>query len=376
MITEDPIRVLIVDDMVTYRKIVSDVLASLPGVEVVGTAANGKIALQKIEQLRPDLLTLDLEMPEIDGLDVLRHLKQTGSDVRAIMLSGATAQGAKSTMTALELGAFDFVLKPTSDTIEKNKELLHHELGLKIQAFARSKRIHTILHAPGPTPHHAPTQPLPSKENDAAPRTRHPFEFNICRPEVVALGISTGGPASLIRMLPQLPANLGVPILIVQHMPPMFTKSLADDLDHRCALRVCEASDGQPVIPGHILIAPGGKQMKVERVDGHIVVKITDDPPENSCKPSVDYLFRSVNKVCGRNAIGVIMTGMGNDGARGCREMKQQGAMIIAQNEATCVVFGMPKGPIDEGIANIVAPLDGIAAEIVRMVGKGVNVCG
>jgi two-component system chemotaxis response regulator CheB len=372
---ENAIRVLIVDDAVTYRKIVSDVLTGLPGVEVVGAAANGKIALQKIEQLRPDLLTLDLEMPEMDGLDVLRHLKQTGSKVQAIMLSGATAAGANLTMTALELGAFDFVLKPISGTVEKNMAMLRNELNLKIQAFARSKRIHTILHGRGPTPPHTPTAPHPPRASGLPPRTRQPFEINACRPEVVALGISTGGPASLTRMLPLLPANLGVPILIVQHMPPMFTKSLADDLNRRCALRVCEASDGQPLTPGCVLIAPGGKQMQVEKAGEHVVVRITDDPPENSCKPSVDYLFRSISAIYGRNALGVIMTGMGNDGARGCREMKLQGASIIAQDEATCVVYGMPKGPIEEGIADIVAPLDCIAAEIVALIGNEVVPC-
>jgi two-component system, chemotaxis family, protein-glutamate methylesterase/glutaminase len=375
MTTEDPIRVLIVDDTVTYRKIVGDVLSDIPGVEVVGVAANGKIALQKIEQLRPDLLTLDLEMPEMDGLEVLRHLKHTGSDVRAIMLSGATAEGADSTMKALKLGAFDFVLKPTGGTAEKNAELLRHELSLKIQAFALSKQVHTILHKPGPNPPHTLTAPPPTKENGLVTHPRRPFEISTGRPEVVALGISTGGPASLIHMLPMLPASLGVPMLIVQHMPPMFTKSLADDLNHRCALTVSEACDGQSVSPGHVLIAPGGQQMKVEKAGAHIVVRITDDPPENSCKPSADYLFRSVSKLYGGNAIGVIMTGMGNDGTRGCREMKQRGASIIAQDEATCVIFGMPKGPIDEGLADVVAPLDRIAGEIVRLAERGAIAC-
>jgi two-component system chemotaxis response regulator CheB len=375
MNAEDPIRVLIVDDTITYRKIVSDVLADLPGVEVVGTAANGKIALQKIEQLQPDLLTLDLEMPEMDGLDVLRRLNQSGSNVQAIMISGANTNGANLTMTALKLGAFDFVAKPTNDKVEKNVEFLRHELGTKIQAFARSQRVHTILHGPAPAPSHTLTAPHPHKEDGHVPHTQRPFEINTFKPEVVALGISTGGPASLTRMLPQLPANLGVPILIVQHMPPVFTKSLADDLNHRCALRVCEACDGQPVSPGNVFIAPGGKQMKVERLDGHIAVRITDDPPINSCKPSVDYLFRSVSEIYGRKAVGVIMTGMGNDGARGCREMKRQGAAIVAQDEATCVIFGMPKGPIEKGIADVVAPLDNIAREIVRLIGKGAYAC-
>jgi two-component system, chemotaxis family, protein-glutamate methylesterase/glutaminase len=375
MITEDPIRVLIVDDTVTYRKIVGDVLSNISCVEVVGVAANGKIALQKIEQLRPDLLTLDLEMPEMDGLEVLQHLKHTGSDVRAIMLSGATAEGADSTMKALKLGAFDFVLKPTGGTAEKNAELLRHELSLKIQAFALSKRVHTILHKPGPTPPHALTAQHLSKENSLVTHPQRPFEIGTGRPEIVVLAISTGGPASLIRMLPMLPADLGVPVLIVQHMPPIFTKSLADDLNRRCVLTVSEACDGQSVSPGHVLIAPGGQQMKVEKAGAHIVVRITDDPPENSCKPSADYLFRSVSIVYGGNAIGVIMTGMGNDGTRGSREMKQKGASIIAQDEATCVIFGMPKGPIDEGLADVVAPLDRIAGEIVRLAGSRAIAC-
>jgi two-component system chemotaxis response regulator CheB len=375
MNTEKPIRVLIVDDTITYRKIVGDVLAGIPGVEVVGAAANGRIALQKIEQLRPDLLTLDLEMPEMDGLDVLRHLHQAGGEVQAIMLSGANTYGANMTMTALKLGAFDFVPKPACDTAEKNVEQLRHELGGKIQAFVRSKHVHTILHGTVPATPHIPTPPRPTKENPPVRQIQCRPDINAYRPEVVALGISTGGPASLTQMLPRLPASLGVPVLIVQHMPPMFTKSLADDLNRRCALRVCEAGDGQPVSPNTVLIAPGGKQMKVERWSGHITVHITDDPPENSCKPSVDYLFRSVSQVFGAKAVGVIMTGMGNDGTRGCREMKEQGAMIIAQDEATCVVFGMPKGPIEEGVADVIAPLDNIASEIVRLVGKGVTAC-
>ena len=377
MNVEDKVRILIVDDTITYRKIVGDVLAELRGVEVVGTAANGRIALQKIEQLRPDLLTLDLEMPDMDGLEVLRHLNEAGGKVQAIVLSGATAYGADLTVAALKQGAFDFVAKPSSDSLEKNSAFLRQELGQKIQAFARSKHIRTILHGAGLAPPHTSTQPVARRPvaTEHSVGVRRGLEFRICRPEVVVLGISTGGPASLTQMLPRLPADLGVPVLIVQHMPPVFTKSLADDLDRRCALRVYEACDGQLVRPGEILIAPGGKQMKVEMKDGHIAVAITNDPPENSCRPSVDYLFRSVSKVYGRNAIGVIMTGMGNDGTKGCREMKQQGAAIMAQDEPTCVVFGMPKGPIDEGIADVIAPLNDIASQIVRLVGKGVGAC-
>jgi two-component system, chemotaxis family, protein-glutamate methylesterase/glutaminase len=364
--TDDLIRVLVVDDTITYRKIVSDALTGIPGVEVVGSAANGRIALQKIDQLNPDLLTLDLEMPEMNGLDVLRHLKDTVSSVRAIMLSGANTIGAKMTMAALELGAFDFVLKPTGGSVKENSEMLQRELGLRIQAYSRTKHVHTILHGHAPALPHTPI----ATSKTSLPRPRPSIGLGAAHPEVVVLGISTGGPASLTKMLPQLPANLHVPVLIVQHMPPVFTKSLADDLNRRCALRVFEAQDGQKVCPGHILIAPGGKQMKIVKEDEQIVVRITDDPPENSCKPSVDYLFRSACQIYGKNTVGVIMTGMGNDGTRGCRDLKRLGASIIAQDEASCVVFGMPKQPIEEGIADIVAPLDSIASEIVRLVGK------
>jgi two-component system, chemotaxis family, protein-glutamate methylesterase/glutaminase len=370
MNTETPIRILVVDDSVVYRKIVKDVLTGMDGVEVVGVAANGKIAMQRIEQCQPDLLTLDLEMPEMDGLEVLRQLKNIGDDVRAIMLSGANTQDAKSTMTALELGAFDFVAKPTSGSAEENVEMLRHNLCNKIQAFASARHIHALMHnavrGSSATVETSPGRQRPHYVPKSIPKG------SLVRPEVVAIGISTGGPAALIRMLPRLPVNLSVPVLIVQHMPPVFTNSLATDLNRRCALAVCEASDGQQVVPGHVYIAPGGKQMKIEQENEQIVVHITDDPPENSCRPSVDYLFRSVAKVYGGNAIGVIMTGMGSDGTLGCRQMKQQGASIIAQDKDSCVVFGMPRAPVEEGVADVVAPLDSIAAEIVRIIGKGI----
>ena len=193
------------------------------------------------------------------------------------------------------------------------------------------------------------------------------------KPEVIAIGISTGGPPALTRMLPQLPADLAAAVLIVQHMPPKFTLSLANDLAGRCQLSVAEAADGDVVQPGRILIAPGGRQMKILRQaeDGPLTIRITDDPPENHCRPSVDYLFRSVAHTCGGRAVGVIMTGMGSDGTLGCRLLKRQGAAIIAQDEATCVVFGMPKQPVEEGLADAVLPLDRIAGQIARLAGRG-----
>lgn len=366
--SERKLRVLVVDDTVVYRRIVSEILASLPGVEVVSAAANGRIALQKMEQLHPDLLTLDLEMPEMDGLEVLRQLKLMNSPIGAIMLSAFTTRGADATVAALKLGAFDFVLKPSGADTESNIEDLRRELGHKIDAFARTLAIRGIV---GAGPESRPPAARKPAAN-AARRMGVVAQAGSGKPEVVALGISTGGPQALSQMLPQLPGDLAVPVLIVQHMPPKFTASLAHDLNSRCQLAVSEAMDGDAVVPGRILIAPGGRQMKLDRDDEDIFVRITDDPPENHCRPAVDYLFRSVAHVCGPNALGVIMTGMGSDGALGCRLMKRRGAAIIAQDEATCVVYGMPKHPTDEGLADVVAPLEHMAAEISRLAGRGV----
>lgn len=372
---EARLRVLVVDDTVTYRKVVSTLLAEMPEIEVVGTAVNGKFALEKVEQLRPDLLLLDVEMPEVDGLEVLRRLRAAGSRAGAIVLSAFTAQGASTTLQCLELGAFDFVLKPSGGSMEANAERLRQELRPRLAAYARKCQVRAILGGvvSSPTSENSAVRPTPAETPDRS--VGQPATVPAAPPEVVAIGISTGGPKALTEMLPRLPGDLPVPVLIVQHMPPVFTKSLADDLDRHCSLRVQEAKDGQEVRAGTILIAPGGKQMKVSREAGHTVVRITEDPPENSCRPSVDYLFRSVAAVYGAHSLGVMMTGMGNDGSAGCRNIKRCGGHILAQDEASCVVFGMPRAAIEEGLVDRVAPLSDIAREIVRVVERGVLAC-
>lgn len=369
---DEKLRVLIVDDTVTYRRVVSNVLAELPDVEVVGLAANGKIALEKTEQLHPDLLLLDVEMPEMDGLEVLRRLPQAWPRAGAIMLSAFTTQGARTTVNCLELGAFDFVLKPAGASMEENVEQLRRELKPRLAAFARQREVRAILGTTG-----SPTATPRETVRPAPPPGSSPYRVATTAggpAEVVAIGISTGGPKALSDMLPQLPASLSVPVLIVQHMPPVFTQSLAEDLDHRCALQVREARDGQEVRAGEVLIAPGGRQTRVRRDGPRVVIETTDDAPENSCKPSVDYLFRSIGQVYGGRSVAVIMTGMGSDGTAECRMLKRAGATLIAQDAATCVVFGMPRMLVDEGLADVVAPLDQIACEIVRAVGRRVAV--
>lgn len=370
MILSKKLRVLVVDDTIVYRKAVSDILAEIPGVEVVGVAHNGKIALAKIKTLKPDLLTLDIEMPVMNGLEVLSEIQKNQLGVGAIMLSTLTADGSDMTMRALELGAFDFILKPQSQSSVAGKNEIKTLIQPILKAYALSKNAPKLLNKQ--TTKFRPitkSRSLPPKSlNSATPPSTAVGRRG--KSEIVTIGISTGGPNALSLMLPQLPGNLGVPIVIVQHMPPVFTASLANSLNKKCALNVKEAVDGEVIEDNTVYIAPGGKQMKlVARADGlNRMIKITNDPPENSCKPAVDYLFRSVADYYVGRTTAVIMTGMGSDGTKGLAVLKQKGAHVIAQNEASCVVYGMPKAPIDNGYVDVVAPLNKIAEEIVKSV--------
>ena len=371
-LNKPPLRVLVVDDTVLYRKIVSDVLAAIPGVEVVGSAHNGKAAVTKLASLKPDLLTLDIEMPEMNGIEVLEHIRRHSPRTGAIMLSTLTHEGGAMTMKALELGAFDFIPKPQSGTMAENREKISAAITPMLRAFQRSARVSGLVKPAAARP--ARSALAGTLRPASATVARRPAAaLNRSRSEIIAIGISTGGPNALARMLPMIPKDIGVPILIVQHMPPMFTQSLANSLAAKCAIAVKEARQGDILLPNTALIAPGGKQMKIAAAaDGkNRVIKITDDPPENSCRPSVDYLFRSVAHHYVGRATGVIMTGMGSDGTEGLKLMKHNGATIIAQNEATCVVFGMPKAAVESGLADAVLPLDQIADMIVKTVRVG-----
>jgi two-component system chemotaxis response regulator CheB len=375
MITPKKVRILVVDDTIVYRKAVSDIIEELPCAELAGVAHNGKIAVAKIASLKPDLLTLDIEMPVMNGIEVLQEIRRQRLDVGVIMLSTLTAEGSDMTMRALDLGAFDFLLKPQQSAGQADgKRQLKEMLQPMIEAFARSRIASGMVSGragwqrpaaarglEGTRTATPPTRPVPVAARTPERKTKS---------EIVVIGISTGGPNALGQMLPGLPADLGVPILIVQHMPPVFTRSLAASLDKKCRLTVKEASEREPLLPNIVYIAPGGKQMKiVAAADGtNRVIKITDDPPENSCKPSVDYLFRSIGDYYVNRATAVIMTGMGSDGTKGLQTLRSKGARIIAQNEETCVVFGMPKAPIELKLVDVVAPLGRIADEIIKTV--------
>ena len=355
------IKALVVDDTIVYRKIVGDALKQMPGIEVVGTANNGKIALSKIKTLKPDLMTLDIEMPEMNGIELLQKLQNMDSPPLVIMVSTLTHQGGELTLQALELGAFDVLPKPEDGKMAENM--------LKVKKNLEPIVRHVKRHKFGridPAARPKTAAPARVREPQVVPR---PAGIR-SKSEIICIGISTGGPNALTNMIPMLPKDLKVPILIVQHMPPVFTASLADSLNKKSALEVLEAKDGETVKPGKVFIAPGGKQMKiVAGADGLTrKIKITDDPPENSCKPSADYLFRSIAQHYIGRATGVIMTGMGSDGSKGLVQMKNNGSFIIAQDEKTCTVYGMPKKPNESGIVDVVAPLEKIADEIVKTV--------
>ncbi|MCC6490960.1 MAG: chemotaxis-specific protein-glutamate methyltransferase CheB [Candidatus Hydrogenedentes bacterium] len=357
----------------------AEVLSSLPGVEVVGQAPNGKIAIQKVRELRPDLLTLDMEMPEMDGLAVLDALKAAGELPTVIVVSALTRHGGRLTMQALQKGAFDFITKPDTASAEQSREALRIELAPRLKALALRLGVRGILRGASPVASPAAAVPRETVTRETAPAlgsVEHRMNrlVSAAKPELVLIGVSTGGPNALAAMLPSLPGNLGVPVLIVQHMPPVFTQSLAENLDAKCTLRVCEAADGMMAEANTVYIAPGGRQMRLAPgTEGRRTIQITDDPPENNCRPAVDYLFRSVANHFPGRAMGVILTGMGSDGTLGLRLLKRHGCFVIAQDEASCVVYGMPKAAVDAGVADAVLPLESIASRIASVV-KGLGI--
>lgn len=359
-------RVLVVDDTVVFRRIVSEALAGIPGIEVVGTASNGRLAMARMAALQPDLVTLDIEMPEMNGIEVLEAMGAARAKAGVIMLSSLTVRGGEMTVRALELGAFDFLTKPEGSNAETNLEQLRTRLLPMIRAFERRRDIRAILHPEGSEDEPIKALPVP-READVLARPRRTMRRK--GPPLVLIGVSTGGPGALAQLVPALPADLGAPVFIVQHMPALFTQPLALSLDKKSAIRVKEARDGEAAQANWAYVAPGGRQMKLAAgPKGEIVLCITDDPPENGCRPAVDYLFRSAALHFPGRSIAAILTGMGRDGTDGLRMLKRSGCFSIAQDEASCVVFGMPKEAIQAGVVDTVEPLEAIGPAIVRSV--------
>jgi two-component system chemotaxis response regulator CheB len=367
-------RVLVVDDTSIFRRIISDALAGIPEVEVVGTASNGKLALARLATLRPDLITLDIEMPEMNGIEMLEAMRAAGQKASVIMLSSLTVRGGEMTIRALEAGAFDFITKPEGRSGEESLAQLRSSLRPIIQTLARQREIRSILN-PKPlksTPAGSTAAKSPASILNAQPPVgaagRTPGRTG---PPIVLIGVSTGGPTALAELLPAWPAKIGAPVFVVQHMPALFTQALAERLQSKSAIRVKEAGNGEVAEADCVYLAPGGRQMKLAPgQNGEITVRITDDPPENACRPSVDYLFRSAALNFPGRSIAAILTGMGNDGTAGTRMLKRSGSATIAQDEASCVVFGMPREAILAGVIDTVVPLNKIAGAILRAIAE------
>ncbi len=402
------IKVLVVDDAVVVRSLVVKVLGSDPDIEVVGTAANGKLALAMLEKCHPDLITLDIEMPEMDGIEALTHIRKSHPRLPVIMLSVLTERGASSTFEALSRGASDYVTKPSNTgKMAESMEKVRLDLIPKIKALCASvlrgssagvqpparpaigrngpggpagrpgapvstRPLSGAPGAPGAPraaggPGAARASALPNGPAAAPAGAARPTQRRVSPVEIVAIGVSTGGPNALGDVIPALPADFPVPILIVQHMPPVFTRLLAERLDTRSKLKVVEAAPGMAIQPGTVYIAPGDYHMTVKREGASIKLAMNQDPPENSCRPAVDPMFRSVSQVFGAGVLAVVLTGMGSDGFHGTEAVHSVGGRILAQDEATSVVWGMPGFVVKAKLADEVLPLHSVPDALERL---------
>jgi two-component system chemotaxis response regulator CheB len=339
--------VLVVDDSAVVRRLVTTSLTLDQDIEVVGTATNGREAIARVDELQPDAVTLDIEMPILDGLGALDAIRRRHPRLPIVMFSTLTEKGATKTLEALSLGASDFVTKPSNTTnMAEAITSVREQLIPKIKALAGVRR---VVAAAAPAVRVAPP--------------------TSARPEVLLIGCSTGGPDALSQVLEELPATLRVPVLVVQHMPPLFTAMFAERLDRVAPMRVREAADGDVVAPGEVLVAPGGRHLMVSRSAGVVRAVIDDGPPENFCRPAVDTLFRSAAEVYSGRAVALVLTGMGHDGLEGCRLLAEQGARIVVQDEPSSVVWGMPGAIAGAGLAHDVLPLDAIAGKLAATLG-------
>ncbi len=343
------IRILIVEDSVVMRRLIADALSEDSDLEVVGTAADGRIALAKIPQVNPDVITLDVEMPVLDGLETLKQLRKTYPRLPVIMFSSMTERAAAATLDALALGANDYVTKPSKVAGAREAlDTVKHDLIPKIKVFCR---------APG-----SGVGVKPSRQIGVTPvpgRTK-PFE-------VLVVGASTGGPNALATFLSGLGAGFNLPVLVIQHMPPTFTRLFAERLCRTSALSAREAQAGDRVCPGTILVAPGDFHMTLRRVADQVRVSLNQGPPENSCRPAADVLFRSAAEVYGAATFAVILTGMGHDGGRGCAAVHEAGGRCVVQDESTSVVWGMPAAVVNAGVADAILPLEQLAPHVIAL---------
>ena len=390
------ISVLVVDDSVVVRRLIVDALGGAEGIEVVGTASNGLLAQAKIDQLKPDVITMDIEMPQMDGIAAVKELRKRHKQIPVIMFSTLSAAGASATLEALAAGATDYVTKPSNvGSVNESIAAVREQLVPKIHALGGRRRPGGVPTSPNGA---APTRPAaaparPARPAAAPPRAGLPPSGPgrpgaapagppaASRPaakrapggkvDILAIGSSTGGPDALTKVLTGIPADLPVPIVITQHMPPVFTRMFAERLDRSTPLHVVEATDGMELTAGWAYIAPGDSHLVLHRRGTATLTQLSGAPPENSCRPAVDVMFRSVAALYGASAYATVLTGMGQDGRGGAKVLRDAGAEILAQDEATSVVWGMPGAVVSAGLADEILPLDRIAAFLVNRVKTG-----
>ncbi len=366
-----PVKALVVDDSMVFRKTLSDLLKEIPGIEVVGHAPNGRIAIQKLSSHKPDLLLLACNLPEISGFEVLAEIREKHIDCGAIMVSSSNADLQKTGVAALTAGAFEFLARPEGETIEETSRLLRPHLKLAVEAFQERLRIRRMMGLgvrKTPLTGNLPKNTAENRKNtgsSAAAISR----LNAGFADLIVIGISTGGPPALAEVLTSIRKPLNIPVIIVQHIPQYFSGPLAAGLREKSGQQVYEVADGMPLEPGKFFLSPGGAHLKLVKDSGpgSYQLRLSDDPPENSCRPSVDYLLKSaVHSFAGNIAV-LIMTGMGSDGLSGARLVKKAGGYVMAQNGESCVVYGMPKAIVEAGLADEVLALNEIPAGIQRI---------
>lgn len=370
----DKVRVLIVDDSAVMRKIIASALQKDPAIEVVGFAANGLQAIDAIKTYSPDVMTLDIEMPEMDGLTALREIRKTNKYLPIIMFSSLTHKGAQAAVMALTAGASDYVGKPATSagSIDGAFKVLETELIPKIIGLAKRVKSRQAREANTPDGKSPTPAPIPKVNAVAELIKSKPIEASsgqsvipVKPVQAVCIGVSTGGPMALMQVFSQISTPLSVPIFIVQHMPPSFTALLAARLSAAGVMTVKEAEEGEIAVSGTAYIAPGGFHMTLEKSGTKTIIHLNTEPPENSCRPAVDVLFRAAAEVYGGGVLAVMLTGMGYDGLKGSQAIASRGGQIIAQDEATSVVWGMPGAVVQAGLANVVLPIEKMSEEIV-----------
>jgi two-component system chemotaxis response regulator CheB len=347
------IKVLLVDDSAVIRKVLGDMLRADPEIELVGTAVNGLACLKELTRAEPDVITLDIEMPELNGLDTVRAIRARGIQVPIIMCSSLTSEGAAVTLDALASGASDYVTKPSSHGAN-TRDVIGDELIRKIKGLAANRSAGNRDRSAATDGENTPRYSPKISSASAA----------LSGISCIAIGVSTGGPNALAHLLPLLRTDLMVPVLVAQHMPTLFTKMLAARLNETSNLPVVEASDREELLPGKIYLAPGGLHLEVKRLLGRVLAITSNDPPENSCRPAVDPLFRSVARTFGRHTLGIILTGMGQDGLKGSQQIKDAGGQILVQDRESSAVWGMPGAVYQAGLADGALSIDKLAAEI------------